>query len=121
MYVYMMTNKSRHPFYTGVTNDVVRRSWEHKQGWCIYTERYKLFQLIYYERWRNPDSAIAREKRVKRMSRAEKMQLVLSMNPGWKDLSAEWHERHRYQPDAVPSQTEPRDPGRKRRGRDDPS
>ena len=87
MYVYIMTNTNNTTLYTGVTNNLARRVWEHKQGNIPgFTKRYNLGKLVYYERHDTPEAAIRREKRIKGGSRARKVVLIESMNPGWQDL-----------------------------------
>jgi putative endonuclease len=89
-YVYIMTNKSR-TLYTGVTNDLMRRVYEHKNKLIKgFTGRYNIQHLVYYETSSNIDSAIAREKQIKGWLRAKKIALIDSINPEWKDLSEEW-------------------------------
>lgn len=89
-YVYIMTNKSR-TLYTGVTNDLMRRVYEHKNKLVPgFTSNYNLQHLVYYETSSSIDSAIEREKQIKGWLRAKKIALIDSMNPGWKDLSEEW-------------------------------
>lgn len=89
-YVYIMTNRSQ-TLYTGVTNDLERRVWEHKRGEGGYfTSKYKLDRLVYFERFRYVNNAIAREKQIKGLLRLKKMQLIVAANPTWKDLSEEW-------------------------------
>ena len=89
-YVYIMTNKSR-TFYTGVTNNLERRVYEHKHKLIEgFTKRYNITLLVYYEVFSDIREAIAREKQVKDWRREKKIALIASMNPGWKDLSAEW-------------------------------
>jgi putative endonuclease len=99
-YVYIMTNRSK-TLYTGVTSDLEKRVWEHKnhlrEG---FTSRYNIDRLVYFERFQNISSAIGREKQIKNMHRIDKMKLIVAMNPEWKDLSAEWFGRHRYAPEA---------------------
>ncbi|HEY4708262.1 MAG TPA: GIY-YIG nuclease family protein [Thermodesulfobacteriota bacterium] len=89
-YVYIMTNRSK-TLYTGVTNNLERRVFEHKnkqlQG---FTSKYKIDRLVYYEETSDILSAIEREKQIKGWLRAKKVELVESMNPGWLDLSAGW-------------------------------
>ena len=98
-YVYIMTNRSK-TLYTGVTSDLEKRVWEHKnhvrEG---FTTRYKIDRLVYFERFNDISNAIHREKQIKNMHRIDKMKLIVSMNPEWKDLSAEWFVRHRYAPE----------------------
>ncbi len=89
-YVYIMTNKSR-TLYTGVTNDLSRRVYEHKHKLVSgFTARYNLTRLAYYETTSDVDAAIAREKQIKGWLRRKKIALVETVNPEWKDLSAEW-------------------------------
>ena len=89
-YVYIMTNKSR-TLYTGVTNDLLRRVYEHKHKLVpVFTKKYNIQYLVYYESTSNIYSAIEREKQIKGWLRAKKIALVDSMNPEWKDLSEEW-------------------------------
>jgi putative endonuclease len=93
-----MTNRSKTP-YAGVTNSLVRRVREHKLGiGCTFAARYKLDRLVYFERFDDIRNAIEREKQIKGWLRIKKIALVVSVNPEWKDLSAEWYERHQYQP-----------------------
>ena len=99
-YVYILTNRSKHPFYTGITSCIEKRTWEHKHGTgSEYTSKYKLDRLVYFEQWSNPIHAITREKQIKGWTRMKKMELVISTNPEWRDLSDGWFDRHRYQPD----------------------
>jgi len=89
-YVYIMTNKSR-TLYTGVTGDLMRRVYEHKnklvQG---FTSKYNIQYLVYYESTSAVYAAVEREKQIKGWLRAKKIALIESMNPEWKDLSEEW-------------------------------
>src|SRR5919108_3418015 len=89
-YVYIMTNKSR-TLYTGVTNNLMRRVYEHKNKLVKgFASKYNIQYLVYYESTTNVYAAIAREKQIKGWLRAKKIALVDSMNPQWKDLSEEW-------------------------------
>jgi len=91
-YVYIMTNKSR-TLYTGVTNDLMRRVYEHKNKLVKgFTGKYNIQYLVYYESTSDVHAAIAREKQVKGWLRKKKIALIDSMNPTWKDLSEEWYE-----------------------------
>jgi putative endonuclease len=86
-FVYVMSSLSRTP-YAGVTNDLERRVAEHKDGKPgSFTARYNVTRLVYYERFDYIRDAIARENRIKRMLRAQKIELIESMNPQWQDLS----------------------------------
>jgi putative endonuclease len=85
-----MTNRSK-TLYTGVTNDLVRRVWEHKTGTgSDFAARYKIDRLVYFERFGDIRNAIAREKQIKGLLRIKKIALIVSLNPAWRDLSAEW-------------------------------
>ena len=87
-FVYMMTNKSRVVLYTGVTNDLTRRVWEHQNGEVKgFTKTYKVNRLVYYEDYDDPLDAIAREKEIKGWRRSKKNALVETLNPKWSDLS----------------------------------
>ena len=77
--------------YTGVTNNIERRVYEHKQKLTDgFTKKYNLTRLVYYEATDNVRSAISREKQIKGWLRAKKVALVESVNPGWRDLSDGW-------------------------------
>jgi putative endonuclease len=89
-YVYIMTNHSG-TLYVGMTNDLQRRVWQHKQKLIHgFTKRYNITRLVYYEETPDVKAAIAREKQIKGWARRKKMDLVESLNPGWKDLSGDW-------------------------------
>jgi putative endonuclease len=97
-FVYLMTNRSK-TLYSGVTNSLVRRVREHKLGiGSSFAPKYKLDRLAYFERFDDIRNAIEREKQIKGWLRIKKIALIVSVNPEWKDLSAEWYERHQYQP-----------------------
>ncbi|MFH1077905.1 MAG: GIY-YIG nuclease family protein [Patescibacteria group bacterium] len=86
-YVYIMTNAVNTVLYTGVTNDLERRVFEHRNsGPSSFTGRYKVTKLVYFDTTTDVNAAIAEEKRIKAGSRAKKIALVESMNPEWKDL-----------------------------------
>jgi putative endonuclease len=86
-YVYIMTNKYNTVLYTGVTNNLKRRVYEHKQGrGGAFTSRYNVRKLVYYEFTGDVNAAIAREKQIKGGSRQKKTNVVESANPEWKDL-----------------------------------
>ena len=91
-YVYIMTNKSR-TLYTGVTNDLIRRVYEHKNKLVKgFTSRYNIQYLVYYESTSNVYAALEREKQIKGWLRKKKIALIDSINPEWVDLSEEWYE-----------------------------
>ncbi len=86
-YVYMMVNQKNTVIYTGVTNDLKRRAFEHREGLCDgFTKRYRVRKLVYFEIAENPYAAISREKQIKGGSRADKLKLVNDFNPDWRDL-----------------------------------
>jgi putative endonuclease len=86
-YVYMLTNANRNVLYTGVTNDLERRCFEHKQKEIKgFTRKYNVERLVYYERFDFIHDAIAREKQIKGYSRLKKNALVNAFNKDWKDL-----------------------------------
>jgi len=86
-YIYIMTNKNNTVLYTGMTNDLARRVWEHKEKTIKgFTSRYNIAKLVYYEIYNSAYDAIAREKQIKAGSRQKKLNLVNGVNPEWKDL-----------------------------------
>ena len=91
-YVYIVANISK-TLYTGVTNDLTRRIFEHKRKLLPgFTSRYNINELVYFEETSNIHSALAREKEIKGWRRLKKTQLIESINPKWTDLSAGWYE-----------------------------
>jgi putative endonuclease len=89
--VYILTNSRRTVLYTGVTNNLERRMLEHKsKTGSSFTKRYNIDQLVYFECGEDINAAIAREKQIKTGSRQDKLDLIKSMNPAWKDLSKEF-------------------------------
>jgi putative endonuclease len=89
-YVYIMTNKSG-TLYTGVTNNLMRRVFEHKHHLIEgFTRKYNITRLIYYEVTDDVRLAIRREKQIKGWVREKKIALIDSMNPEWKDLGEDW-------------------------------
>ena len=86
-YVYILTNKPRGTLYVGVTNDLIRRAFEHREGAAVgFTKQYSLKQLVHFEKYDHPTTAIQREKNIKHWPRAWKLDLVNSSNPQWRDL-----------------------------------
>ena len=86
-YVYVLTNKSNNVLYTGVTNSLSRRVFEHKQKLTPgFTKKYNLIKLVYYEIFDNVYDAINREKQIKGGSREDKIRLINKVNKDWKDL-----------------------------------
>lgn len=91
-YVYIMTNNSG-TFYTGVTNDLVRRIYEHKHKLIPgFTSKYNITRLVFFEATSDIREAVQREKQLKGWLRTKKIELIQSINPEWKDLSIEWYE-----------------------------
>jgi putative endonuclease len=89
-FVYIMTNVRHTVLYTGVTNDLQRRVWEHKEKVVEgFTKKYRVCYLVYYEMAEDVMSAIAREKQIKAGSRQDKIDLINSMNRQWRDLYEE--------------------------------
>jgi putative endonuclease len=89
-HVYILSNTSK-MLYTGVTNNLERRVAEHKRKEIEgFTKRYNLHSLVYFEGFGSIRAAITREKEIKAWRREKKTALIRSMNPRWKDLSAEW-------------------------------
>jgi putative endonuclease len=90
MFVYILASKTQR-LYVGVTNDLVRRVWEHREGVVAgFTKRYGVTRLVYFEAFGRPEDAISREKQVKRYARVKKLALIESLNPGWHDLAGRW-------------------------------
>ena len=89
-YVYILTNRNNKVMYIGVTNDLQRRIYEHRNELVDgFTKRYHVHKLVYFEHTSDVHAAIAREKQLKGWLRAKKNALVETMNPQWKDLSEE--------------------------------
>jgi putative endonuclease len=86
-FVYILTNKKHGTLYVGVTNNLTRRIFEHKEGNAsLFTQKYKLKSLVYYEVFDNATNAIQREKNMKHYLRAWKIALIDANNPNWNDL-----------------------------------
>lgn len=86
-YIYILTNKENGALYTGITNDLVRRVYEHKNKLIDgFTKKYSLDKLVYYEQYSSPSDAILREKQIKAGSRKKKLDLINNFNNSWKDL-----------------------------------
>jgi putative endonuclease len=89
-YVYIMTNKNNTVLYTGITNDLKRRVYEHKEKFVSgFTKKYHVTKLVYYEVFEDPENAILREKKIKAGSREKKIGLINIMNKKWRDLYEE--------------------------------
>ncbi|MBQ8717648.1 MAG: GIY-YIG nuclease family protein [Clostridia bacterium] len=86
-YVYILTNKANRVLYIGVTNDLKRRLYEHKNELVDgFTKRYHVHKLVHYESFRSINDAIAREKRLKGLLRSRKDEIISQANPLWEDL-----------------------------------
>ena len=86
-YVYILTNISNKVLYTGITNNLERRVFEHKNGIIEgFTKKYNVHKLVYFETTSDVYSAISREKQIKRLSRAKKQALIEKNNPEYKEL-----------------------------------
>jgi putative endonuclease len=89
-YVYILSNRSK-ALYTGVTNNLQRRMYEHKHHLVAgFTSTYHIAYLVYFEETPDVYAAIAREKHIKGWVRAKKIALIESINPNWRDLSEQW-------------------------------
>ncbi len=89
-YVYIMTNKRNTVLYTGVTSNLIKRVYEHKEKLVEgFTKKYNIEKLVYYEVFDDITNAIMREKQIKAGSRKKKIELIESMNKDWKDLYEE--------------------------------
>ena len=98
-YVYILSNWKHSVFYTGVTNNLERRVFEHKVKVKIgFTEKYNCNQLMYYEEFNYINEAVHREKQLKKYKREWKINLINSFNPDWRDLSEGW-----YSPEEIES------------------
>lgn len=90
-YVYLLTNWNNKVIYVGVTNNLERRTYEHKNKLIKgFTEKYNVNKLVYFEETQDVSVAIGREKETKKWRREKKNQLVNFMNPKWDDLSLGW-------------------------------
>ncbi|MQY53591.1 MAG: GIY-YIG nuclease family protein [Firmicutes bacterium] len=88
--VYIMTNKKNTVLYTGITSNLKKRIYEHKENLVEgFTKKYNVHKLVYYEVFNDVEEAILREKQIKAGSRNKKTKLINSMNPNWKDLYTE--------------------------------
>ena len=90
-YVYIMASRGK-TLYIGVTNNLERRVYEHKNGLTAgFTKKYKVTKLVYHEETSDVGSAIAREKQLKAWRRSKKVTLVESVNPLWEDMGLRWY------------------------------
>ena len=87
-YVYILTNSTNRVLYTGVTNNLERRVYEHRNGMTPgFTSKYRCNKLVWYETTTNIEAAIVREKQIKSGSRKNKVMMIEAMNPRWLDLA----------------------------------
>ncbi|PIP64763.1 endonuclease [Candidatus Roizmanbacteria bacterium CG_4_9_14_0_8_um_filter_34_12] len=88
--VYILASQRNGTLYIGITNNLARRVWEHKnQKADGFTKKYEVHHLVYYEIHENPESAITREKQIKKWNRLWKIRIIEEKNPEWKDLYQE--------------------------------
>ena len=86
-YVYILASKRNGTLYTGVTSNLIQRVWQHKHDVIqAFTRKYNVKTLVYYEVHENAESALTREKKIKRWRRSWKLDLIENSNPGWRDL-----------------------------------
>ena len=92
-FVYLLTNRNNKVMYVGVTNNLERRMYEHKKKMIQgFTEKYNVNKLVYFEETSDVLAAIEREKKIKKWRREKKNNLVVTVNPEWRDLSDGWFE-----------------------------
>jgi putative endonuclease len=90
-YVYLLTNWNNKVIYVGITNDLERRIYEHKEKFVKgFTEKYNVKKLVYYEQTPDINAALNREKEIKKWRREKKNRLVVNTNPLWRDLSEDF-------------------------------
>jgi putative endonuclease len=89
-FVYILASQRNGTLYVGVTSNLIQRAWEHKTGKTSgFVAKYQVYNLVYYEPHSSMESAILREKQLKKWNRIWKLRIIEKMNPGWEDL---WHE-----------------------------
>ena len=89
-FVYILASRRNGTLYIGMTNDLVRRVWEHKQDLVAgFTKKYGVHRLVWFETAEGPEAAISREKQLKKWKRAWKLELIEEGNPEWEDLYEE--------------------------------
>jgi putative endonuclease len=87
-YIYILTNKNNRVLYTGITSNLEKRIYEHKEKLIDgFTKKYNVNKLVYYEIYESPMAAIEREKQIKKGNRQRKLDLINGMNPEWNDLA----------------------------------
>ena len=86
-FVYLLVSKPYGTLYTGVTSDLILGAWQHKNDFVeCFTKKYGVHRLVYYEQCESIESAINREKQIKKWKRRWKLELIEKMNPDWKDI-----------------------------------
>ena len=91
--VYILASQRNGPLYTGVTSDLIKRIWQHKNDQVEgFTKTYQVHMLVWYEVHAQMESAIKREKAIKEWKRLWKLDLIETMNPQWHDLTATWEQ-----------------------------
>ena len=86
-YVYILASKRNGTLYIGITSNLIKRVWEHKEELVeSFTKKYNVKKLVYYEQYNDPENAIKREKRLKKYARKWKLELIEKENPKWRDL-----------------------------------
>jgi putative endonuclease len=89
-FVYLLASRRNGTLYVGVTNDLTKRVWQHKQGLVEgFTKRYGIKMLVWYQQTESIEAAIVREKQIKKWNRDWKVELIEKNNPQWRDLYAE--------------------------------
>ncbi len=89
-WVYFLTNKHKNVLYIGITGNLVKRIYQHKQQQTKgFTSKYNVHLLVYYETFDDPENAITREKQLKKWTRRKKDNLINTHNPDWKDLGTD--------------------------------
>jgi putative endonuclease len=93
-WVYLATNKTHSTLYVGMTNDLARRMWEHrnKVNPKSFSVRYGVRHLVWFESFPTALEAIAAEKKIKGLSHQKKVDMIRSQNPAWRDLCEDWYE-----------------------------
>ena len=90
-FIYILSSANKKVLYIGVTSNLAKRIWEHKNKiFEGFTSRYQVDRLVYYETYHSIEEAIVREKQLKKWSRSKKEWLITKMNVDWKDLAEEW-------------------------------
>ncbi len=90
-YIYILASRRNGTLYVGVTNNLIRRIYEHKENIVDgFTKRYSVHSLVYFEQTNDINSALLREKQLKKWNRKWKIELIEGFNPEWEDLAKDW-------------------------------